>query len=268
MKKSPPKPIDNFSKILGRGVMGCSIIVVLGGGILLEGQAERYFMRDARFALERAPEYGDPPPNLQLEGVRYANRDRILRIFEADLGRSVFLLPLDQRRLDLLAEPWIKEASVSRLWPNRISVQIAERKPVAFVKRTGGAETTVIDSDGSLMEAPPSAAFSLPVVEGVGPEVEEPARRLRIHRVERLIRNLGDHVREIGEIQATDIDNLKVMQPFRGRAITLVLGNKNFRLRYENFLSMADQLLEKLPNATTFDLRLEEQVTATEEEKQ
>lgn len=266
MKKTPaPTPSASFAKILSRMVMACGLIVVIGGGVLLEGQVERFFMRDVRFALERAPEYGDPPPNLHIEGLRHADREMILKVFEEDLGRSVFMLPLDKRRIELLSKPWIKEASISRLWPNRVSVQILERKPVAFVKREGGAETTVIDGDGVLMEAPPSATFSLPVVAGVGPEVEDEARRLRMRRVERLIKDLGEHVKEIGEIDCADSENLRVMQPFHGRAVTLILGNRNFKMRYENFLSMADQLMEKLPNAITFDLRLEEQVTAAEE---
>lgn len=255
------------SKILSRMVMACGVIVLIGGGVLLEGQVERYFLRDARFALDRAPEYGDPPPNLTITGLEHASRDMVLKIFEQDLGSSVFMVPLAQRRVELMGLSWVKEASVARLLPNRISVSIIERKPVAFVKREGGADTTLIDADGFLMEAPPSASFSLPVVEGVGPEVEEAARRLRMHRVERLIRDLGANIKQVGEINASDSENLRVLQPFRGRAITLILGNRNFKLRYENFLSMADQLLEKLPNASSFDLRLEEQVTAAEEER-
>lgn len=269
-KKKPTSnsspPID-FSKVLSRSVMACGLIVLIGGGVILEGQVERYLMRDTRFYLERAPEYGDPPPNLHIEGLHYAKREMVLKLFEEDLGRSVFLLPLDKRRTELLANSWVKEATVSRLWPNRISVQVVERKPVAFVKRVGGADTTVIDSDGVLMEAPPSASFSLPVVAGVGPDVEDETRLLRMRRVERLIRDLGDHVKAIGEIDASDSENLRVVQPFHGRAVTLVLGNRNFQLRYNNFLSMSDQLLEKLPNAVSFDLRLEEQVTAAEEQK-
>ena len=269
-KKKPtskPNPPIDFSKVLSRSVMACGLIVLIGGGVLLEGQVERYLMRDTRFYLERAPEYGDPPPNLHIDGLHYAKREMVLKLFEEDLGRSVFLLPLDKRRTELLANSWVKEATVSRLWPNRISVQVVERKPVAFVKRKGGADTTVIDSDGVLMDAPPSASFSLPVVAGVGPEVEDETRLLRMRRVERLIRDLGDHVKAIGEIDASDSENLRVVQPFHGRAVTLVLGNRNFQLRYNNFLSMSDQLLEKLPNAVSFDLRLEEQVTAAEEQK-
>jgi cell division protein FtsQ len=233
--------------------------------VLLEGQVERYFMRDSRFALERAPEYGDPPPNLQIDGIRYASRDTILKVFEEDLGRSVFLLPLEKRRVELLDKPWVRDAAIARLWPNRVSIKITERKPVAFAKRRGGMETTVIDIDGFLMEAPASASFSLPVVGGVGPEVDSDTRYLRMHRVDRLIRDLGENVHTIGEIDASDTENLRVVQPLKGRAVTLILGNKNFKLRYDNFLAMADQLMEKLPNAITFDLRLEEQVTAAEE---
>ncbi len=255
----------DISKILSRGVMACALIVAIGGGVLLEGQVERYFMRDTRFALERAVEYGDPPPNLKIEGLKHTDKETILKVFEEDLGRSVFMLPLDKRRIDLMSKPWIKDATIARLWPNLITVRIEERKPVAFVKRGGGAETTVVDAEGVLMEAPPSATFSLPVVDGVGPDVEEDARRLRMRRVERLIKDLGEHVKEVGEIDSTDSENLRVVQPFKGRAVTLILGNRNFRMRYENFLSMADQLMEKLPNAITFDLRLEEQVTAAEE---
>ena len=257
----------NFAKMLSRMVIACALIVVIGGGVLLEGQVERYFKRDPRFALERAPEYGDPPPSLQVEGLRYSSKDMVLKVFEEDLGRSVFLLPLDQRRTELMGKSWIKDATISRLWPNKVSVQITERHPVAFVKRGGGSETTVIDSDGALMEAPPSATFSLPVVAGVGPEVEVEARHFRMRRVERLLKDLGDHTKDVGEIDASDSDNLRIVQPFHGRAVTLILGNRNFKLRYENFLAMADQLIERLPNAITFDLRLEEQVTAAEERK-
>ena len=81
------------------------------------------------------------------------------------------------------------------------------------------------------------------------------------------LKDLGDHLKEVGEIDASDSENLRIVQPFHGRAVTLILGNRNFKLRYENFLAMADQLMERLPNAITFDLRLEEQVTAAEERK-
>ena len=184
------------------------------------------------------------------------------RVFEGDLGRSVYLLPVRQRRLDLMGIPWIKDATVSRLWPNRVSVRVEERKPVAFVKRRGGADATLIDPEGVLMDAPPTLRFELPVVEGVGPEVNEIERKEQMHRVERLIRDLEGQVKQVAEIDVTERDNLKVVQELQGRAVTLVLGKTNFRLRYMNFVDMSAELLQRLPNAVNFDLRLEDQVTA------
>jgi cell division protein FtsQ len=225
---------------------------------------EEYLMRDARFQLQRAADYDEPPPDIHIEGLKHLHRDIVFKVFEADLGRSVFLLPLQERRIQLLGYAWVKEATVSRLWPNQISIRIVERQPIAFVKREGGVNTTLIDEQGILMEAPPAASFRLPVVAGVGPEVPIEARRYRMHRVERLIKDLGPAIKSIGEIDASDSENFQIVQPLKGRAVTLILGNHNFALRYKNFLAMADQLLERLPNAISFDLRLEEHVTARE----
>ena len=44
-----------------------------------------------------------------------------------------FRVPLDERRRRLLGIDWVEDASVSRIWPDRLVVRIRERKPVAFV---------------------------------------------------------------------------------------------------------------------------------------
>lgn len=261
---APPAPSRGLSFLLGRMVMVCAGIVLIGGFVLLEGQGERFLMRDSRFFLERAAEYGDPPPNLKLDGVHYTNRDEILRVFEEDLGRSVYLLPLDKRRTALMGLPWVKNATVARLWPNQVSVRIEERKPVAYVKEPGLAETTLIDPSGALMAAPAGASFDLPVVVGVGPDVEEKAREYRMRRVKRLLDEFGPEVRNLAEIDATDTDNLKVMRAIQGRAITLLLGNRNFAAPYAGFMANAENLLGRFPRAISFDLRIPEQYTVSQ----
>ncbi len=44
---------------------------------------------------------------------------------------------LGERRRRLLAVDWVKDASVSRRWPNRVSVNVIERRPVAFAQIAG-----------------------------------------------------------------------------------------------------------------------------------
>src|SRR5713226_1244475 len=63
---------------------------------------EKFLVSDFRFVLPQPVDYGQESPNLLVEGVTFANRAQVLRVFANDLGRSVFLLPLADRRRALL----------------------------------------------------------------------------------------------------------------------------------------------------------------------
>jgi len=114
---------------------------------------ERFLIRDPRFFLPGPADYGLESPNLELHGVKYASRQQVLRVFEPDYGRSLYLFPLAARRRTLSGVRWVHDASIARIWPNRIVVQISERRPVAFIKLP--AESMVrwalIDSDGVIL---------------------------------------------------------------------------------------------------------------------
>src|ERR1035441_6112618 len=90
--------------------------------------AHRYVLRDPQFMLS-----SEDRNALTLQGVTYAARAKLLRVFAGDYGRSIFAVPLDERRRRLLAVDWVEDAAVSRIWPNRLLVRITERQPVAFV---------------------------------------------------------------------------------------------------------------------------------------
>jgi hypothetical protein len=140
------------------------------GGIIYAGQcAEQFLIRDARFNLAGPADYGKQSPNLRIEGVTYASRWQIQRVFERDFGRSVFLFPLAERRRELARLGWVKDDSIVRTWPNQITVRIEERRPVAFIQATFGAMVryALLDPDGIILDQPVKARFDLPVVLGV-----------------------------------------------------------------------------------------------------
>src|ERR1700680_1816256 len=109
-------------------------LVALAGLLLLISffafsRLERVLIRDPRFALNGA-ESSPESATLEVVGAVHASRRHIESVFADDSGRSVYLLPLSDRRATLRAVDWVKDASVVRLWPNRVIVSIAERKPV------------------------------------------------------------------------------------------------------------------------------------------
>src|ERR1700686_3222293 len=86
-------------------------------------QFENFLISDARFVLPPPADYGQESPNLEVNGVVFANRAQVIRVFANDIGRSIFLLPLADRRRALLHLNWVKDASIVRLWPNRAHVR-------------------------------------------------------------------------------------------------------------------------------------------------
>lgn len=254
-KNDAPKSDFPLRRLAGI-VLFCA--VVLGGTVYSLYRLEQFVIRDERFALNN----DEDAPTLKISGVTHASGRAVKAVFDDDSGRSVYLLPLDQRRAQLRNVDWVKDASIERLWPNRVLVQVTERTPVAFVT-LGAAKFALIDEDGVILPPAPDR-FTLPVLAGV--HVADPIaqRRDRVHRMLRLTRELGKDTEKISEIDVSDPDNLKVTQPCDGRMVTLLLGDHNYALRYQNFLRNYSEIKRRLPDAATLDMRLEDRITVVE----
>src|ERR1700735_1191491 len=84
--------------LLRYGGIAIAIGVVLSGCIYASESFERFLIRDPRFFLPGPADYGLESPNLELHGVRYASRARILSQFDPDYGRGLFEFPMGVRR--------------------------------------------------------------------------------------------------------------------------------------------------------------------------
>jgi cell division protein FtsQ len=252
--------------VLRYGLLVTGISLTLAGGIYASQQFQQFLIRDTRFFLPGPADYGLESPNLELRGVKYASRAQVLRVFDQDYGRSLYLFPLAERRKALRNVRWVHDATVVRVWPNRLSVQITERKPAAFVKLPGDniARWGLIDDEGVILEPPAKAAFRLPVLAGIRPSETPEKRGTRVRRMQRLTKELGKLADNVSEVDVSDLDNLKVTEQVGGTAVSLMLGDRNFSTRVRNFLDHYPDIHAKMPQASTFDLRLDDRITGLE----
>src|SRR5664279_2844144 len=133
-------------------------------------KVRQYVLTDPQFVFSSTR-----PDALTIQGLNYTSHTKVLRVFIWDFDHSVFSIPLAERRRRLLAIDWVEDASVSRVWPDRLLVRIRERKPVAFVSlRTG---SLLIDAQGVLLGQPAQGQFSFPVLSGVREGETEAERR-------------------------------------------------------------------------------------------
>jgi cell division protein FtsQ len=140
---------------------------------------------------------------IELTGNRYVSRQAVVEHFEHDLNVSIFCIPLDARRAQLETIPWVSSAVVSRLWPNRLRVEISERSPLAYLRN--GAELALIDAQGVILDRPPDAEFQFPVVSGLSDAVPVADRAERMAMYSSLMREM-EQVRAGASDQLSEVD--------------------------------------------------------------
>jgi cell division protein FtsQ len=109
-----------------------------------------------------------------LHGEHELGRARVLEIAGITGRSSLLFLDPTKARERLLANPWIAEATVLKLYPDRLRIEVKERKPFALWQKDG--QVFLIARDGTVLESsvPPRYA-SLPLVVGEGAQHAAPA---------------------------------------------------------------------------------------------
>jgi cell division protein FtsQ len=246
-------------------LLGALVGLLVFGAIAAVYQIDQYLASDSHFIL---PGSSDAHPNLSIRGIEHTPAERVAAVFARDFGRSIYLLPLAERRRALLAIDWVRDAAVSRRWPNRVEVRIVERTPIAFamlpIGRSNSYEIALVDASGILLSPPPRARFALPVLYGLSREQPEAGRRGRVREVLELIHQVQAYAGQISEINAADADNLGITYSVDGRVVRLMLGNQRYLSRLQSFLGHYGEISRRLPYARVFDLRLDDRITAVE----
>ena len=172
------KPLEIKRRKFGRKAWKTYLRVTFGVGVGIAGACVTYAF--GHFLLASQQMALVHPEQVELAGNHYVTRANVLAIFKADHGRSVLRIPLNERRQQIQAIPWVSEAIVRRALPNKIEVEISERSPIAFLRQ--GSDLALVDIHGVILERPLKANFHFPVVTGIHEDMtsEERERRMQL----------------------------------------------------------------------------------------
>jgi cell division protein FtsQ len=266
------KPEISSRKRLLLALVFVFFLVVFIAAVALAYQVDTFLATDPRFSLTSFQRDGlllaDGP--IELIGVEHAPAQEVLALFEPDVGRSLYLLPLDARRTQLMAIDWVEYASISRIWPNRLQVAIQERTPIALAatptRRRGDAyQMMLVDRHGILMRLPKQARFDLPVIFGLSPDQAVEFREARIELLDNMQAEVKALETRFTELDVSDPNNLKASLSLDGRNLKLLLGRDKYLERVQTFLEQYSNVLKANPQANLFDMRLENQIVASRE---
>lgn len=109
--------------------------------------------------------------HVAITGRRQLNQDEVLAIGGVTGSSSLLFLDAATVRDKLKASPWIADATVLKLYPGQLNIDITERTAFALWQQDGSV--SVIADDGTVLEPWVARRFtSLPLVVGKGAEAK------------------------------------------------------------------------------------------------
>jgi cell division protein FtsQ len=145
-------------------LLGSAVFGAVRGGHVEELTAA---LSDTRNAMANSA--GFRITTVAINGRRQLSQDEVLAVGGVNGRSSLLFLDAAVVRDKLKANPWISDATVLKLYPGQLRIDIVERSAFALWQRDG--RLSVISDDGAVLEPYVSRRFlSLPLVVGKGAE--------------------------------------------------------------------------------------------------
>ena len=253
----PKRPWWRPTSKVARIFLALGALVVLAGMGTSAYLLKQYLGQDPRFRIAGSG-------NIKATGLTEVSRAEVLPVFGEDIGRNIFFVPLSERRRQLEEIPWVERATVMRLLPDQIRVQVVERQPVAFARQ--GQQFGLVDANGVLLTMPAAMMaqhhYSFPTLTGIDAGDPLASRKARMQVYLRLLAELdanGQKISEqISEIDLTDPEDARVTMS--DDTTLLHFGEDHFAQRYQHYKANIAGWRQQYPKLTAVDLRYEHQV--------
>jgi cell division protein FtsQ len=214
---------------------------------------------------------------IELTGNHIVTREAVLQPFLRDRNRSILRIPLDARRIDLEQLQWVESASVQRILPNRLRVELTERTPIAFLKI--GNELALVDAQGVILDRPEGEDLQFPIVTGISEDLPRGQREKRMQIYQEFIKDV-DLVRpgssdRVSEIELANPKDLRAVMTGLGRsgnavpgipdeadkqAVTVHFGGGEFTSKYRMLVENFAQWQANAGRVRSIDLQYARQV--------
>ena len=207
------------------------------------------------------------PDQIEVNGNRIVSREAVLQQFVHDRSRSVLRVPLDARRSQLEQIPWVESASVQRILPNRLRVELTERTPVAFARI--GNELSLIDAHGVILDRPRGEELHFPIVSGVSEDLARDQREKRMQTYEEFMKDVdlvrGGSSDRVSEIDLSNAKDLRVVMTGLAsandaQAVTIHFGASEFTGKYKMLVDNFSQWQANAGRVQSIDLQYSRQV--------
>jgi cell division protein FtsQ len=247
VQESPQPPVTTdadgveSSGGLLRGVwslfkLASGVAFVVGAAIAVAWGAHRYALTTPRFAIHE----------VQVQGASRLGDGQVAATGGIEIGQNIFALDTADAERRLLENPWVREVRITRDLPNRLRVDLVERKAGALTS-IGGRLYLVTPAGEPFKQLGEGDPFDLPLVTGISASLLARDREAAVERLQTGLRVIRDYERlplsRIHVAQEVHVgDDGRVVLTIGKDGVALHLGHGPFKKP----LAMAVRVMGKL----------------------
>lgn len=173
----------------------------------------------------------------QVSGTRELSERRVVEAAAVPTGVQLARVDLGAVEARVESIPAVKDADVSRSWPDTVGIEVVERTPIAAVERPGSEGLQAVDADGVLFLSYDERPEGLPLVR-TAPDVRTEAlaeaasviaalrsdvaakvRSLDVESVDRIVLRLDDDLRVLWGSAEQSADKADVLAALLDRKV-------------------------------------------------
>ncbi len=136
------------------------VLLFGGGGVVVVVLTAMLVLASPLVAVER----------VDVEGVTYADAALVESVADSMKGVSVLTVDTEAARTRLEADPWIASARISTYLPDRVVIEVQERRPAAWFLGVDN-RARVIDIEGRVLAVVEGRPTEYVWIDGVGPNL-------------------------------------------------------------------------------------------------
>jgi cell division protein FtsQ len=207
------------------------------------------------------------PDQIEVANNHIVAREEIQKLFAHDRNRSVLQIPLDTRRTQIQELAWVEDATVQRILPNHLRIEITERTPIAFFRN--GSELVLVDAHGVLLDRPEGEDFHFPIVTGLSENMPREEREKRMQTYQEFLRDIelvrAGSSERVSELELGNPRDLRAVLTGLGsgdaaQAVTVHFGQSDFTGKYRMLVDNFAQWQANAGRVQSIDLRYSRQV--------
>lgn len=237
--------------LIGRAVVALAAVLLIAGGV---AWARHALFTSRWLAVSRIVVRGN---------VRLSQSD-VEALMSGVRGENILEVDLDQYRRRLMDSPWVANATMWRVLPATIEVQVVERVPMAIGRL--GQQLYLVDREGVIIGqyGPQQRDFDLPIVDGLGSTAAgggsglDPARVQLAEKFLDALQPRGDLRQRISQVDVSSPHDVVVL--IDQDPALLHLGEDRFVERLQTYIELAPTLQAKVANIDYVDLRFDDRV--------